>query len=197
MHLHQHQQLLFQPVTITSDHLKVVKMNKLIAISALVLGLGVGSWCGYQFGSAGSDEPVARADAPTLTKLVPGLSAGRADVDSAALRALIREEMTAVLASAGSSVTTSSAAKSSAAAPSAPTPAQEQPVAPEKQAERREALAQMDQLVAQGTWGNEQRASFQEKFSMLDPQQRELAMQKFATALNNGSLTVKTDGPPL
>jgi uncharacterized membrane protein len=171
-------------------------MNKLFAISALVLGLGVGGWCGYQFGSAGSDEPVAGTDAPILTKLVPGLSAGRADADSAALRALIREEMTAVLAKAGGSLPTATSAGKSGVTPSVATPAPEA-VSPEIQAERREALEQMNALVAQGTWGNEQRASFQERLAILDPQQREQAMQRFALAFNSGNLTVTTDGPPL
>jgi len=171
-------------------------MNKLIAIGMLLSGLGAGGWCGYQFGSAGSEESVPKADTPALTKLVPGLSVGRADVDSAALRALIREEMTAALARAGSSIPTATAKGKSGAAPSAQPPAQEI-ASPEKQAERREALEQLNALVAQGSWGNEQRMSFQEKLSILDPQQREQAMQRFATALNNGSLTVTTDGPPL
>jgi hypothetical protein len=169
-------------------------MNKLIAIGILVSGLGVGGWSGYQLGSVGTDEPPAKADAPALTKLVPGLSPGRADVDSAALRVLIREEMTAALARAGSSLPPPQG-KSGAAAP-ASTPVQET-ASPEVQAQRREALEQVNAMVVQGTWGNEQRMSFQEKLSMLDPQQRDQAMQRFATAINSGSLTVTTDGPPL
>ena len=45
--------------------------------------------------------------------------------------------------------------------------------------------------------GNEQRFNFQQKLVMLDPEQREHAMEQFATALNNGTLKVTTDGPPL
>ncbi|MBS0419955.1 MAG: hypothetical protein JSR66_19750 [Proteobacteria bacterium] len=171
-------------------------MNKLIAIGMSVFGLGLGGWSGYQLGSAGSDAPLAKADTPALAKLVPGLSTGRADVDSATLRALIREEMTAVLAKPGSSLPTAPQPGKSGGAPAASTPAQEA-VSPEVQAQRREALEQASALVAQGTWGNEQRMSFREKLAMLDPQQRDQAMQQFATAINNGSLTVTTDGPPL
>ena len=174
-------------------------MNKLIAIGILVGGLGAGGWSGYQLGSvgsAGSDEPPAKAEAPALTKLVPGLSQGRADVDSAALRVLIREEMTAALAKAGGSLPTATPPGKSGGAPPASAPAQES-VSPEVQAQRREAMEQVNAMVVQGTWGNEQRMSFQEKLSMLDPQQRDQAMQRFATAINSGSLTVTTDGPPL
>jgi len=174
-------------------------MNKLITIGMLVFGIGVGGWSGYQIGSAGStgtDEPLAKADSSALTKLVPGLSAGRADVDMAALRALIREEMTAALARAGSGLPTAPPQGRSGGAPTASTPAPAA-LSPEEQAARREALEQVNAMVVQGTWGNEQRMSFQEKLSMLDPQQREQAMQRFATAINNGTLTVTTDGPPL
>jgi hypothetical protein len=168
-------------------------MNKLIAISSLVLGIFVGGWCGYQVGSARAPAPVAQADAPALTKLVPGLSAVRADVDSAALRALIREEMTAALARAGNSIPTAGKA---GASPAGSTPAQAA-ASPELQAQRREAAEQIDVLVAQGIWGNEQRMSFHEKLATLDPQQREHAMEQFAIAVNNGTLKVSTDGPPL
>lgn len=171
-------------------------MNKLIAISSLVLGIGVGGWCGYQVGSARSPAPVAQSDAPALTKLVPGLSAGRADVDSAALRALIREEMTAVLARAGTSIPTAASAGKAGASPAGSSPAQAA-ASPELQAQRREAAEQIEVLVAQGIWGNEQRMSFHEKLATLDPQQREHAMEQFATAVNNGTLKVSTDGPPL
>ena len=173
-------------------------MNKLITIGMLVCGLGVGGWAGYQLGSAGSagsDEPFSKADAPALTKLVPSLSPGRADVDAAALRVLIREEMTAALARAGSGLPAVPPPGKSGGGPSTSMPAQEV-VSPELQAQRREALEQVNALVVQGTWGNEQRMSFQEKLSMLDPQQRDQAMQRFATAINSGSLTVTTDGPP-
>jgi hypothetical protein len=171
-------------------------MNKLIAISSLVLGIGVAGWCGYQIGFVRSPAPVAKADGPALTKLVPGLSAGRADVDSAALRALIREEMTAVLARACTSLPTAASAGKAGASPAGSTPAQAA-ASPELQAQRREAAEQIDALVAQGIWGNEQRMSFHEKLATLDPQQREHAMEQFATAVNNGTLKVSTDGPPL
>jgi hypothetical protein len=160
-------------------------MNKLIVIGTLVLGFGGGAWWGYHVGSADSAVPVAHAGIPSLVMREPGLSAGRAaDADSSQMRALIREEMTAVLAarSGGSAAT--------------PTPVHT-PVSPEQQAERRQALEEIDALVTQGAWGNEQRASFRQKLVTLDPEQREQALSQIAMAINNGSLQVSTDGPPL
>jgi hypothetical protein len=159
-------------------------MNKLIAIGSLVLGFGGGAWWGYHAGSTDSPVPVARTELPTLTIREPGLSAVRSDIDLSVLRTLIREEVTAAVAGkAGGS-------------PTAPTPAQN-PASPQMQAERRQALEQIDAMVAQGVWGNEQRFNFQQKLAMLDPQQRQHAMEQFAIALNNGTLKVTTDGPPL
>ena len=159
-------------------------MNKLIAIGSLVLGFGGGAWWGYHAGSTDSPAPAARTEIPALTIREPGLSAVRSDIDPSVLRALIREEVAAAVAGkAGSS-------------PTAPTRVQNA-ASPEKQAERREALEQIDVMVAQGVWGNEQRFNFQQKLAMLDPEQRQHAMEQFATALNNGTLKVTTDGPPL
>ena len=170
-------------------------MNKLIAIIALVLGFGLGAWSGYQVGSAGTPASVAHADIAALVTREPGLSAGRADVDSAVLRALIREEMTAVLAArAGSSPAASTPEPSGKTA--APIPAREV-ASPEKLAQRREAQEQIDAILSQGVWGNEQRLSFQQKLVVLDPEQRERALQQITTAINNGTLQVGTDGPPL
>jgi hypothetical protein len=172
-------------------------MNKLIAISTLVLAVGIGGWCGYQAGSAESSAPVANTDTPALAKLVPGLSAGRADIDSGVLRALIREEMTAVLnARAGSNLATPASAGKSGSGTAGPTPGQDA-VSPETLAQRREAQEQIDTMLSQGVWGNEQRLSFQQKLVVLDADQKEHALQQLITSMNNGTLQVRTDGPPL
>ena len=52
-------------------------------------------------------------------------------------------------------------------------------------------------MLARGTWGNEQRLSFQQELIVLDPEQRERALQQITTAINTGALLVSTDGPPL
>src|SRR5262249_12785296 len=124
VHLHQHLQRLLRAVITCFDNLwKVAKMNKLIAISVLVLGFGGGAWWGYHAGSTDSPETVAHAGIPSLVMREPGLAAGRAaDADPSQMRALIREEMAAVLAarSGGSAAT--------------PTPVKT-PASPEQQAE--------------------------------------------------------------
>jgi hypothetical protein len=159
-------------------------MNKLIAISTLVLGFGLGAWWAHQSGSPETSESSAVASTPTLMEREPSMSAGRADIDLSVLRALIKEEMTAVLAGKlGNN-------------PAAPAPVQG-PVSPETLAQRREAQEQIDTLIAQGVWGNEQRLNFQQKVAMLDPEQRERALQALTSGINNGSVQVSTDGPPL
>ena len=164
-------------------------MNKLIAIITPVLGFGLGAWSGYHVGSAETPASAAHTDTPALVTRERGLWAGRADVDSAVLRALIREEMTAVLAArAGTPEPSGKTA--------APSPAREV-ASPEKLAQRREAQEQIDAILSQGVWGNEQRLSFQQKLVLLDPDQRERALQQITTAINNGTLQVGTDGPPL
>ena len=170
-------------------------MNKLIAIGALVSGVGLGAWSGYQVGSTDTSASVAHSDIPALVKRESGLLAGRADVDSGVLRALIREEMTAALAAR---VGSDSAARSPELPrkAGAPTPASDV-VTPEKGAQRREAQEQIEAMLSQGLWGNEQRLNFQQKLIVLDPEQRERALQQITTAINNGTLQVGTDGPPL
>ena len=168
-------------------------MSKLIAIGAAVLGIGLGAWSGYQVGSAQSPVSVAHADIPTLVRRAAGFSAGRAETDSDVLRALIREEMTAVIAQQDRrSPEASSSGISRAAAVSAAEDA-----SPEKVAQRRAAQEQIDAMMAQGIWGNEQRLSFQQQLVVLDPEQRERALQQITAAINNGTLQVGTDGPPL
>lgn len=168
-------------------------MSKLIAISAVVLGIGLGAWSGYQLGSAGSPVSVAHTDMPTLVKREAGFPAGRAEMDPDVLRALIREEMSTVLAQQGWR------------SPEAPPPGAGKVVAssatengsPERLAQRRAAKEQIEAMLAQGTWGNEQRLSFQQELIVLDPEQRERALQQITTAINTGALQVSTDGPPL
>jgi hypothetical protein len=169
-------------------------MNKLIAIGTLTLGVGLGALWGYHVGSTESPAPVASVgrSAPVMRE---GLSAGRADVDPTVLRALIREEMSAVLAAKLSSTSAvSNPVQSDRGA--APGPRKEA-VSPETLEQRREAQQQIDTIMAQGVWGNEQRLSFQQHLVSLDREDRERALQRITTAINNGTLQISTDGPPL
>src|SRR5262245_61452897 len=159
-------------------------MNKRVAIGALVLGLGFGGWWSYRAGSTESPVPTASTGIPALVKREPSLSPGRADIDLAVLRALIREELTAALAGRSGDGRV------------APTPVQSA-VSPETLVRRREAQEQIEAIMSQGVWGNAQRLSFQQNLVMLDPEQMERALQQVTTAINSGALQVSTDGPPL
>ncbi len=170
-------------------------MNKLLAGGALLLAFGAGAWSGYQVGSTGAPASATRAGIAALVEREPGLSGGRAVVDADVLRALIRQEMSAVLAartaSSSAAVSQQPADRTTAAG------AAREVIPPEKLAQRREAQEQIDGMLSQGVWGNEQRLSFQQKLVLLDPEQRERALQQITTAINNGTLQVNTDGPPL
>jgi hypothetical protein len=161
-------------------------MNKLIAMGSLVLAFGSGTWCGYTVAPA-TEAPAAtaRSPIPALVNRDRGLVEGRADVDSSALRALIREEMEAALTAQPRPHPAVAVSGGQVAA------------SPETAAKRREAEEQIDAMLAQGTWGNDQRFNFQQNLSLLDADQREHALQQLTTAINNGTLQVNTDGPPL
>jgi hypothetical protein len=166
-------------------------MNKLVAVGTLVLVFGSGAWCGYSAAPAEGAASMPGTSIPTLVSRERGWSDGRAEVDYSALRALVREEMDAALAAKSG---THSAAPTAVLAGKAET---QEPVTPETVAKRREAQEQIDAMVVQGTWGNEQRFNFQQRLSVLDPEQRDHALQQLTTAINSGSLQVSTDGPPL
>ena len=169
-------------------------MNKLIAIGALVLGFGLGAWSAYQVRSTDTPASVEHADIPAPVKCERSLWAGRADADAGVLRALIREEVLGALSARAGSGAAASAPDTSN--PAAPTPARDS-ATPEKLSQRREAQDQIEAILSQGVWGNEQRLSFQQKLVLLDPEQKERALQQITTAINNGTLQVGTDGPPL
>jgi len=165
-------------------------MNKLIATGTLVLVFGSGAWIGYS--AAPSDTSASTPDPaiPTLVNRERGSSDGREEVDYSALRALVREEMNAALvARSGSNPAAPAPAPAAKAAPP-------EPVTPEIQAKRRDAQEQIDAMVVQGTWGNEQRFNFQQRLAVLDPEQKEHALQQLTMAINSGALQLSTDGPP-
>jgi hypothetical protein len=165
-------------------------MNKLIATGTLVLVFGSGAWMGYSAAPSDTSASIPTPAIPTLVNRERGSSDGRAEVDYSALRALVREEMNAALmARTGSNPAASGAAPATKVAPP-------EPVTPEMQARRRDAQEQIDAMVVQGTWGNEQRFNFQQRLAVLDPEQKEHALQQLTMAINNGTLQLSTDGPP-
>ena len=162
-------------------------MNKLIAMGALVVAFGSGTWCGYTVAPATETASATLNSIPALVNRDRSLVEGRADVDSSALRALIRQEMDSALAAQPH-------AAAAAGSKAAGSPA---PASPETVAKRREAEEQIDAMLAAGTWGNEQRFNFQQSLVLLDAEQKDRALQQLTTAINSGTLQVSTDGPPL
>jgi hypothetical protein len=98
-----------------------------------------------------------------------------------ALRTMIKQELTAALGAR------------EGAKPANPPP----PPSPETVAKRREAQADIEGMVAGGVWGNEQRIQFQRRLAVLDPQERDRALQQLFIGLNQGELKLQTGGPPL
>jgi hypothetical protein len=163
-------------------------MNKLIATGTLVLVFGSGAWVGYSAAPSDTSASIPDPTIPTLVNRERGSSDGRAEVDYSALRALVREEMNAALVARGGAAAVVAAPAAKIASPEL--------VTPEIQFKRREAQEQIDAMVVQGNWGNEQRFNFQQKLAVLDPEQKEHALQQLTMAINNGSLQLSTDGPP-
>lgn len=157
-------------------------MNKIVPFVTLAVGLGLGAWWGLHQ-VAPEAAPVAMRPVMQLTNSanLPGSLVG---IDVAALRALLREELAAVL-------------RSKEGIKPASSQAQAAPVSPETLVKRREAQADVDALIAGGVWGDEQRFDFQQKILLLDAEQREHAMQELVIHLNGGALKVETNGPPL
>jgi hypothetical protein len=102
----------------------------------------------------------------------------------AQLHAAIREELAA--ASMGQA----------ANKPSATTAAKEDvPASRELVAQRREAMQDIQTLMASGEWGDKERTEFQQKFAVLDPEQARQALQQIMKGLNNGSIQALTNVP--
>jgi hypothetical protein len=164
-------------------------MNKI----AIICGITVGLWGGIGW-TVYAKKSATPADAPKslIAEVQPTSgyvqTAGSQPVDIATLRAVLREELPAALASLKGN-----AQPNTPAAAPAPLP----PATPELQAQRREALAAIEGMVAGGSWGNAERANFHVKLAMLDPDQAARALQEVIVAMNSGDINVHTDGPPL
>ena len=50
-------------------------------------------------------------------------------------------------------------------------------------------------MIATGEWGNTERAQFQQKFSVLDPEQARQVLQQVTKGLNNGTIHSQIDLP--
>lgn len=165
-------------------------MNKVALFGGIALGVIAGfCWSMYPKGQTAA-TPAARtsllATFQSPSSQVGQTSAGAVDI--AQIRAVVREELAAAVATLKDQ--TPSRSGKPAAAP-------EPPPAPELLAQRREALATIDNMVAGGDWGNEERALFHSKMAVLDPDQAARALHEVVVGLNTGTIHAHTDGPAL
>jgi hypothetical protein len=105
-------------------------------------------------------------------------------LDLAQLHAAIREELAA-------------ASRSQAAnkQPAATAAKDEVPASAQLVAQRREALQDIQGMIAKGEWGSTERAGFQQRIAVLDPEQARQALQQVLIGLNNGSINALTKVP--
>jgi hypothetical protein len=101
----------------------------------------------------------------------------------AQLHAAIREELAAASRSQAANKQT------------ATTGAKEVPASAELVARRREALQDIQQMIATGEWGSTERAEFQQRIAVLDPEQARQALQRVLIGLNNGTIHTLTNVP--
>ncbi|MBS0416518.1 MAG: hypothetical protein JSR66_02310 [Proteobacteria bacterium] len=107
------------------------------------------------------------------------------DIDVAAIKAIVRDELASALGRPSQ--------VGALTQPASP----RQPVSPQILAQQREAAETIDALIAGGIWGEEQRRAFHQKLLMLDSQQRRHALKQLMTGINSGAIHVTVSGPPL
>ena len=161
----------------------MIRLWSVCTLSA-VIGIGAG-WALHGSGSADSTES-AIPTAARMAQLVlqQPQTAAQSGLDLAQLHAAIREE----LAAASRSQPANERQAATAARPSVP-------ASPELVAQRREALQDIQGMMATGEWGNSERAQFQQKFAKLDPEQARQVLQQVVAGLNNGTIHAQTDLP--
>jgi hypothetical protein len=163
-------------------------MSRIVLACVLSLGIGVGVGMGVAWelhtAASPSDSDGSVAAPVRLGFLQPqNLVPASTGIDRAELRAMLREELAAVLPVKGSN----------------PPPAATEATKPPSQelvTQRRDAVAAIDGMIAGGVWGNEQRTSFREKLGVLDPEQSDHAIQELITGINAGTIRVGVEGSP-
>jgi hypothetical protein len=155
----------------------------LVGTACVLAGAGMG-WAFHGAGSGAVDEsgdqPRARVAQLVLPQPQPAASS---EIDLAQLRAVVREELAASRSQGAATQSAGPAAKQNA------------PASPELVAQRREAMQDIQTMIASGQWGNAERVQFQQKLSMLDPDQARQALQQVLIGLNNGSIQTETKMP--
>jgi hypothetical protein len=151
---------------------------------AVVVSLAIGAGAGWTMHTS---EPAAAPVAYAIPKSsMQAPSGAPGTIDVVLLRSMMREELTAALANERNS-------GQSAASPVKASP----PPSPERVAQRREAVQEIESMLNAGQWGNEQRLGFQQRLALLEPEEAERVLRRVVVGLNEGTIRVTTDGPPL
>jgi len=153
------------------------------AVVALTIGAGLG-WTLH------SPDPIATPVAAAIRFASPTTAATPATsgtaIDVGLLRSVMREELAAALANQRNDGTSVGSAQKTVP-----------PASPELVAQRQEAMREIESMVNGAEWGNEQRLGFQQKLALLAPDDAQRMLQQVVTGLNQGTIRVTTDGPPL
>ncbi|MBS0422044.1 MAG: hypothetical protein JSR66_30340 [Proteobacteria bacterium] len=148
-----------------------------------VIGICSG-WILHGFDSPDANQSAAPATAQVAPPLFPQpQAAAQSGLDLAQLHAAIREELAAVKSQPVNERQPAPAAKAGA------------PASPELIAQRREAVQDLQAMITAGEWGNAERAQFQQKFLLLDPEQARQVLQQITMGLNNGTIHSQIDLP--
>jgi hypothetical protein len=149
----------------------------------IVAGLSAGTALGWQLRGVNTSSPsVTVAESRSIEAATFKPDRASSDIDIDQLRQVVREELIA--------------ARAAADGPSAASTAQ-RPVTPELIAQRRAAVDEIETMIRGGEWGNEQRATFHQRMTQLDPDQAARVLREVTIAFNQGTMRVTTDGPPL
>ena len=160
----------------------MVRLWSACALS-VVIGAGVG-WALHGSGSADTNASTTPAAPRVIQLMAPQAQPAEPSVlDLAQLHAAIREELAAASRSQASNMQAAAAAKENV------------PATPELVAQRREALQDIQGMIATGKWGNTERVEFQQRLGVLDPEQARQVLQQVVTGLNNGTIHALTKVP--
>jgi len=160
-------------------------MVKLWSVCALfaVVGIGAG-WVLRGPGSADANDSATPGTAQVAQLVLsPPPGSARSGLDLAELHAAIKEELAAASRSQPANERQATAVRETV------------PASAELIAQRREALEDIQGMVASGEWGNGERAQFQQKFAVLDPEQARSVLQQIVRGLNSGTIRAEADLP--
>ena len=150
-----------------------------LCIASLAIGAGVG-WMLHGEQQASAPSLMMAATQPAARAPLGVHAVGSIEIEQ--LRAVIREELTAV----------KTVASNSSAAPQL-----KEVATVELVAKRRTAAEEIETMIRGGQWGNEQRTAFHQRIGLLDADQGARLLREVTMAIDNGSLQMTTNGPPL